>query len=314
MRPSSGTQGSHTLDHIVIRRRKPRRAAAGRPSAWATSTGVSRACPELRASRGGLRAHGRAVAGQGHFDRALGDDGLLAPRAPLSRSSRRVSRTGSSSTTFVEIAPVCPECCATSPLRAPRSSRASAPEHLQSGKPIVYTSADSVFQVAAHEEHFGLDAAVRDSARSRASWSIPLGVGRVIARPVRRGAPGGIPSAPTTGVICRAMPPPRETSPRPPRASAGVARHRGWARSRTSSPGRGVARSLHPRPRATADGMQQTIEPWRAQPGARVRLRATWSTSTCSTGTAGIAKGYRARAGGVRRPTGPELERAPAPR
>ena len=30
-------------------------------------------------------------------------------------------------------------------------------EHLQSGKPIVYTSADSVFQIAAHEEHFGLE-------------------------------------------------------------------------------------------------------------------------------------------------------------
>jgi len=30
-------------------------------------------------------------------------------------------------------------------------------EHIASGKPIAYTSADSVFQIAAHEEHFGLD-------------------------------------------------------------------------------------------------------------------------------------------------------------
>jgi len=30
-------------------------------------------------------------------------------------------------------------------------------EHLKTGKPIVYTSADSVFQIAAHEENFGLD-------------------------------------------------------------------------------------------------------------------------------------------------------------
>ena len=30
-------------------------------------------------------------------------------------------------------------------------------EHIASGKPIVYTSADSVFQIAAHEEHFGLE-------------------------------------------------------------------------------------------------------------------------------------------------------------
>src|SRR5690606_24466776 len=30
-------------------------------------------------------------------------------------------------------------------------------EHIRSGKPICYTSADSVFQIAAHELHFGLD-------------------------------------------------------------------------------------------------------------------------------------------------------------
>ena len=29
-------------------------------------------------------------------------------------------------------------------------------EHIVTGKPIVYTSGDSVFQIAAHEEHFGL--------------------------------------------------------------------------------------------------------------------------------------------------------------
>src|SRR6266404_4471132 len=30
-------------------------------------------------------------------------------------------------------------------------------EHQKTGKPIVYTSADSVFQIATHEESFGLD-------------------------------------------------------------------------------------------------------------------------------------------------------------
>ena len=30
-------------------------------------------------------------------------------------------------------------------------------EHMRTGKPIVYTSADSVFQIAAHEEAFGLE-------------------------------------------------------------------------------------------------------------------------------------------------------------
>ncbi|WP_020180791.1 phosphopentomutase [Methylopila sp. M107] len=55
-------------------------------------------------------------------------------------------------------------------------------EHVRTGKPICYTSADSVFQIAAHEEAFGLDRlyAVCETARELVD---PLGVGRVIARP-----------------------------------------------------------------------------------------------------------------------------------
>ena len=54
--------------------------------------------------------------------------------------------------------------------------------HITTGKPICYTSADSVFQIAAHEIHFGLDRlyAVCDIARELVDrWHI----GRVIARP-----------------------------------------------------------------------------------------------------------------------------------
>jgi phosphopentomutase len=55
-------------------------------------------------------------------------------------------------------------------------------ESVRSGKPIVYTSADSVFQVAAHEEHFGLE---RLYAFCRVAREVlhPTGLGRVIARP-----------------------------------------------------------------------------------------------------------------------------------
>jgi len=55
-------------------------------------------------------------------------------------------------------------------------------EHIRSSKPICYTSADSVFQLAAHETHFGLDRlyAVCEIARELVDqWN----VGRVIARP-----------------------------------------------------------------------------------------------------------------------------------
>ena len=55
-------------------------------------------------------------------------------------------------------------------------------EHMRSGWPICYTSADSVFQIAAHEETFGLD---RLYALCEALAPIlhKMNVGRVIARP-----------------------------------------------------------------------------------------------------------------------------------
>ena len=55
-------------------------------------------------------------------------------------------------------------------------------QHMASGKPIVYTSADSVFQVACHEESFGLQRLydLCDIARELVD---PYKVGRVIARP-----------------------------------------------------------------------------------------------------------------------------------
>jgi phosphopentomutase len=55
-------------------------------------------------------------------------------------------------------------------------------EHMRSGKPICYTSADSVFQIAAHEESFGLERLYRTCEIARPlvdRWRI----GRVIARP-----------------------------------------------------------------------------------------------------------------------------------
>ena len=55
-------------------------------------------------------------------------------------------------------------------------------EHLRTGWPICYTSADSVFQIAAHEEHFGLDRLL-DLCAAIAPTLHDMKVGRVIARP-----------------------------------------------------------------------------------------------------------------------------------
>ncbi len=55
-------------------------------------------------------------------------------------------------------------------------------EHIKTGKPICYTSADSVFQIAAHEEHFGLDRLLEISAIAK-NLVDDLNITRVIARP-----------------------------------------------------------------------------------------------------------------------------------
>ncbi|MBP1848012.1 phosphopentomutase [Rhizobium petrolearium] len=55
-------------------------------------------------------------------------------------------------------------------------------EHIRTGKPICYTSSDSVFQIAAHETHFGLDRLITLCQVVRELLD-PLNIGRVIARP-----------------------------------------------------------------------------------------------------------------------------------
>jgi len=82
------------------------------------------------------------------------------------------------------------------------------PRHLESGEPIVYTSADSVFQIAAHEEVVPVPLLYE---WCRAAYAIAVegaGLGRVIARPFV-GRPGGF--ARTANRHDFAMPPRGET-------------------------------------------------------------------------------------------------------
>ncbi|WP_207099561.1 phosphopentomutase [Paracoccus shandongensis] len=62
-------------------------------------------------------------------------------------------------------------------------------DHIRSGWPICYTSVDSVLQIAAHEEHFGLDRLI-GLCESLAPTLHAMRVGRVIARPFVGEAPG----------------------------------------------------------------------------------------------------------------------------
>lgn len=63
-------------------------------------------------------------------------------------------------------------------------------EHLRTGKPIFYTSADSVFQIACHEETFGLERLYQLCQITREALA-PYNIGRVIARPFVGEGKGG---------------------------------------------------------------------------------------------------------------------------
>jgi phosphopentomutase len=78
-------------------------------------------------------------------------------------------------------------------------------EHMRTGSPIVYTSADSVFQVAAHEEVIPLWELYKICETARDILRGPYEVGRVIARPFL-GAPGSFARTPNRHDY--AVPPP----------------------------------------------------------------------------------------------------------
>lgn len=80
-------------------------------------------------------------------------------------------------------------------------------EHVKTRKPIVYTSADSVFQIAAHEEVIPLDRLYEICEIARRILDGEHRVGRVIARPFL-GEPGGFYR--TENRHDYAVPPPRE--------------------------------------------------------------------------------------------------------
>lgn len=175
-----GDQGAHTLGHI---------------SSWCKDNGMNYSLPHM--SRYGL---GRLVKGYGIDSECelKGAFGVLKEISPGKDTS--TGHWEMAGTPLEKEFPVFPDGfsqelldqwikdndlpgvlgnCAASGTEIIKSL---GEEHLATGKPIVYTSADSVFQVAWHEEKFGLEKLyeICESARKLLD---PLGVGRVIARP-----------------------------------------------------------------------------------------------------------------------------------
>ncbi len=129
-------------------RLRPRAALAEHGAAWLGQSQAAGARGPRRSSQCRIRKMRAGVAGQRHHHRPLGDGGHSSVetvsrsfRTDFRPSSCRNSRPASGAARS-----------ATAPLPAPRSSQQLGEEHVRTGKPIVYTSADSVFQVAAHEE------------------------------------------------------------------------------------------------------------------------------------------------------------------
>lgn len=126
------------------------------------------------------------------------------------------------------------------------------PEHLRTGFPIVYTSADSVFQIAAHEEVVPVEELYRICVIAREILSGEHAVARVIARPFV-GRPGSFQR--TVRRHDFSVPPPRPTVLE---ALAG----RGYAVVGVGKipdifAGRGITESLPAK--TNADNIQQTI-------------------------------------------------------
>ncbi|HEY8497759.1 MAG TPA: phosphopentomutase [Limnochordales bacterium] len=136
------------------------------------------------------------------------------------------------------------------------------PYHLQTGYPIVYTSADSVFQIAAHEAVIPVEELYRMCRIARELLTGPHAVGRVIARPFE-GEPGSF----------RRTPRRRDFSLEPPRPTlldrlveSGLAV---WAVGKVEDifAGRGITEAVHTR--SNDEGVDATLELLRRTSGRR---------------------------------------------
>jgi phosphopentomutase len=145
------------------------------------------------------------------------------------------------------------------PMEGLRAIEEFGGRHLESGALIVYTSQDSVFQVAAHVDVVPPDDLYRHCARARALLAGEHAVGRVIARPFE-GEPGAFRR--TAGRRDLTLPPPGPTY-LDLLTEAGVPVHAVGKVGQVFA-GRGVAREHPAHDNATAiavlDGLAETLD------------------------------------------------------
>lgn len=138
-------------------------------------------------------------------------------------------------------------------------------EHLRTGRPIVYTSADSVFQIAAHKDVIPLARLYEICGIARRQLTGEHGVGRVIARPFV-GRPGSFKRTHER----------RDFSLVPPGdtlldiAKAAGLNVVGIGKIKDIFAGRGLTESMHTE--SNADGMEKTVEAVRRVKGGIIMV------------------------------------------
>jgi phosphopentomutase len=125
-------------------------------------------------------------------------------------------------------------------------------EHVRTGRPIVYTSADSVFQIAAHEAVIPVESLYGMCETARAILTGPHAVSRVIARPFV-GEPGRF--VRTDRRRDFSVPPPRETVL--DRLTAAALPVIGIGKIADLFAGRGITKAVHTHD--DMDGLTQTV-------------------------------------------------------
>jgi phosphopentomutase len=195
-----GDAGSDTLGHICASRevRLPNLQALGLGNVRPLANVPPAAKPRGSYGRCALQSNGKDTT-TGHWEMA----GIILDEAfptypqgfPPDVLARFVAETG------------VPGVLGNYPASGTEIIKELGAEHVRTGKPIVYTSADSVFQIAAHEEVIPVERLYSICQTARNILRGEHEVGRVIARPFI-GTPGAFQR--TENRHDYAVPPPRE--------------------------------------------------------------------------------------------------------
>jgi phosphopentomutase len=176
-----GDEGSDTLGNILASR------PVTLPNLAALGLGNIRPLPGLEPASAPLAAHGKAAIASAGKDTTIGHWEMAGV---LTRRPFPTYRDGFPPRVLepFELA-IGHRVLGNKPASGTEIIAELGEEHVRTGRPIVYTSADSVFQIAAHEEVIPVEELYRMCELARGILRGPDEVGRVIARPFV-GVPG----------------------------------------------------------------------------------------------------------------------------